>query len=354
MEIGNNEFDEFDDVTVSESNDVDEFGDWNDLFEDESTEEPSQESEPVEEPADDLITKMLNSRGISDPSKIKFEGENGEIEELDWNSLTTDEQFNILSHQDEPETGLDDDEIDLINKIRSAQLTPREYEAYLMRQGAAGVQQPEEPSYIIDDLTDDELYVYDLQARNEEITEEEALDALEKAKMSEGAFSKQMKGIREEYRKLEDDRNNSQRQIEEQQRQQQFEMFSNNIKNSIQNFKSIGNLDIELDNDEMDEVAQFLLTTDGAGINHFSKVLNDPEWLVKMAWFALKGEDAFNNITDYFTEEMKQREQASYKRGLEDGAKQKDSPKKSKVVYQPKQNNNKPTGRNYYDINDLD
>jgi hypothetical protein len=58
----------------------------------------------------------------------------------------------------------------------------------------------------------------------------------------------------------------------------------------------------------MDEVAQFLLTTDGAGINHFSKVLNDPDWLVKMAWFALKGEDAINNITDYFTTEMKQRE----------------------------------------------
>jgi hypothetical protein len=162
----------------------------------------------------DLITKMLNSKGISDPSKIKFEGETGEIEELDWNNLTVDEQFNILNHREEPEEGLDDDEIDLINKIRSARLTPKEYETYLMRQGAAGVQPKEEPSYIIDDLTDDELYVYDLQARNEEITEEEALDALEKAKMSEGAFSKQMKGIREEYKKLEDDRNSAQKQTE--------------------------------------------------------------------------------------------------------------------------------------------
>lgn len=351
MEIGNNEFDDFDDVNVLESDFEDEFGEWDDTFEEEPVEEYEDEPEQNEEETEDLIMRMLTSRGISDPSKIKFESETGEIEEIDWNNLTVDEQFNILNHQDAPEEGLDDDEIDLINKIRSANLTPREYEAYLMKQGAEGVNKPEEPSYIIDDLTDDELYVYDLQARNEEITEEEALDALEKAKMSEGAFSKQMKGIREEYKKLEDDRNSAQKQTELAEKQKQFDAFSNSIKNSILNFKSIGNLDIELDNDEMDEVAQFLLTTDGAGINHFSKVLNDPEWLVKMAWFALKGEDAFNNITDYFTSEMKQREQASYKRGLEDGAK---NTPKSKVVYQPKQNNKKPTGRNFYDIDDLD
>lgn len=350
MEIGNNEFYDFDDENVLESELEDEFGDWDDDFASEYDEKSDNFQNQTEENTEDLIIRMLSSKGISDPGKIKFEGENGEIEEIDWNNLTVDEQFNILNHQDEPETGLDDDEIDLINKIRSARLTPREYEAYLMRQGAANVVKPEEPQYIIDDLTDDELYVYDLQARNEEITEEEALDALEKAKLSVDAFSKQMKGIREEYRKLEDDRNSEQQRQQLALRQQQFNNFSNSIRNSIINFKSIGNLDIELDNDEKDEVAQFLLTTDGAGINHFSKVLNDPEWLVKMAWFALKGEDAFNNITDYFTTEMRQREQASYKKGLEDGAK--GSPK-SKVVYQPKQNN-KPNDRNFYTLDDLD
>lgn len=354
MEIGNNEFEDFDDLDTLESDFEDEFDDWGDEFETEYEAESDDNSDSYEEPTVDLITKMLNSKGIVDPSKIKFEGETGEIEEIDWNNLTVDEQFNILNHHDDPEEGLDDDEIDLINKIRSARLTPREYEDYLLRQGASSLQPKEEPSYIIDDLTDDELYVYDLQARNEDITEEEALDALEKAKMSEATFSKQMKGIREEYKQLEDDRNNEQLRVQQAQKQQQFNAFSNSIKNSIRNFKSIGNLDIELDTDEMDEVAQFLLTTDGAGINHFSKVLNNPEWLVKMAWFALKGEDAFNNITDYFTTEMKQREQASYKKGLEDGAKQKGNPK-SKVVYQPKtNNNNKPNDRSFYTADDLD
>lgn len=342
MEIGINELDYEDDDIIESEYEQTEMDD--DFFEEDYEQS---EEEPVEEV--DLITRMLNSKGISDSSKIKFETEDGNTEEIDWNDLTIDEQFNILNQHDEPETGLDDDEIDLINEIRAAKLTPKEYKNFLMKQGAASVIPKEEPSYIIDDLTDDELFMYDLQVRNEDITNEEALDALEKAKMSENFFNKQVRGLRAEYKKLEDDRNNAHEMELQRQKQEQFNQFQNSIKNSIQSFNSIGNLDIELDNDDMDEVAQFLLTTDGAGINHFSKVLNDPDWLVKMAWFALKGEDAINNITDYFTTEMKQREQASYRRGLEDAAKK--SPK-SKVVYQPQKNNNK--GSRELTIDDLD
>lgn len=343
MEIGINELDyEDDDIFESEQEQIEQ----DDEFFTEEYEEI--EEQPATEEVD-LITRMLNSKGISDSSKIKFENEDGNTEELDWNDLTIDEQFNILSHHDEPETGLDDSEIDLINEIRAARLTPNEYKAHLMRQGALQAVPKEQPSYIIDDLTDDELFMYDLQVRNEDITNEEAIDALEKAKTSESFYNKQVKGLRAEYKKLEDDRNNAQAMEIQRQQAAKFNQFQNSIRNSIQSFNSIGNLDIELDNDDMDEVAQFLLTTDGAGINHFSKVLNDPDWLVKMAWFALKGEDAINNITDYFTTEMKQREQASYRRGLEDATKK--NPK-SKVVYQPQKNNNK--GSRELTIDDLD
>jgi hypothetical protein len=39
----------------------------------------------------------LKTRGIDDVSKIKFEDDNGNIEEKDWNSLTKEEKFNILN-----------------------------------------------------------------------------------------------------------------------------------------------------------------------------------------------------------------------------------------------------------------
>jgi hypothetical protein len=39
----------------------------------------------------------LKTRGIDDPSKIKFEGDDGGIEERDWNSLSKEEKINILN-----------------------------------------------------------------------------------------------------------------------------------------------------------------------------------------------------------------------------------------------------------------
>jgi hypothetical protein len=40
----------------------------------------------------------------------------------------------------------------------------------------------------VDDYTDDELFVYDMQARMPELTEEEITQALESAKMNESVF----------------------------------------------------------------------------------------------------------------------------------------------------------------------
>jgi len=72
---------------------------------------------------------LLRKQGISDPTKIKFEGDDGIIKERDWDELSYDEQLNILigDNQSNPETDLDDDEIDMINAIRSSKLSPAEY-----------------------------------------------------------------------------------------------------------------------------------------------------------------------------------------------------------------------------------
>jgi hypothetical protein len=43
-----------------------------------------------------------------------------------------------------------------------------------------------------------------------------------------------------------------------------------------------------------------MLSLDQSGNNYFYKAMQDPDTLVKAAWFILNGEDALNNITDYF------------------------------------------------------
>jgi len=43
------------------------------------------------------MSDFLKSRGISDIQKIKFEDENGSIEERSWNDLSKEEKLNILN-----------------------------------------------------------------------------------------------------------------------------------------------------------------------------------------------------------------------------------------------------------------
>ena len=85
MEIGINEEDFLDEVddfgTDDQAQDIDpQNQNKDDISTSQTTDEPQLE--------EDFITSLLKSRGIEDRSKIKFEMEEGSIEELDWDSLS--------------------------------------------------------------------------------------------------------------------------------------------------------------------------------------------------------------------------------------------------------------------------
>ena len=307
---------------------------------------------------DDIITMLLKSRNIEDPTKIKFEDEEGNIQERDWNSLTKEEQFNILnsSSEDSDDVRLGEAEIGLINQLRLNQMSPDEFIAYVKQQGANEYAQSlqDGPSYKVDDLSDDELFIIDLQSRVEDITDEEAKIALDRAKQDQTLFEKQMKGIRDEYKQLEDERNKIASLEQQQADQENFELFKNSVIDSIQSLDKIGGLDIEMDDDDMNEIANFILSTDNAGVNYLAKALDDPQTLVRMAWFALKGDEAIDSIMEYFTDKIKEVSQKKYEEGLKDGRAGKTA--KSTVVVKPPKEN-KQTSRNQsgeISINDLD
>ena len=58
-----------------------------------SPEEPENKEVQTE---DDLLTSYLKSYGISDPTKIQFENEEGGIDEVDFSSLPKEEQLTML------------------------------------------------------------------------------------------------------------------------------------------------------------------------------------------------------------------------------------------------------------------
>lgn len=290
---------------------------------------------------EDVITTLLKRQGIVDPDKIKFEGEDGTLEERSWDDLSYEEQLNILTgdqeppSSSEPEDDLDDDEIDLINLVRQAKTTPEEYlqqvkqqaiQEYLAQNGMP------EQTYAVDDYTDDELFIYDMQVRMPELTEEELTQALDSAKANEVVFKKQINGLRAEYKKLEDSKIQQEQLIAQQQQQEEYNKYANAVWEGISNQEDIAGT-FELEDEDKQMLAQFILGQDQAGMSLLGKALNDPQTLIEMSWFALKGKEAIDSINEYYKAEITKAREAGYNKGLEDGKKgQGGKPASSKVA----------------------
>ena len=312
--------------------------------------EPTVQEPSKQETTDEFMSDFLKSKGIEDMSKIKFEDENNQIIERSWNELSKEEKFNILNTQfTEPEEdnnyGLTDEEINFINQLRENNLTPGQYIQTI--QGEIN----NEPQYKIDNLSDDEVFLLDLESRVGELSDEDAAQALSNAKQNEDFYKKQVEGIRKEYKEREDFQSQQEQATLEEQQRQAFEEYQATVVNAINGFNSIGNLDLNFEDTDKEELAEFMLSQDEKGVNYLYQALQDPETLTRAAWFILHGEEAFDNITDYFSNQIKQISEAQYKKGLEDGKKGVEHRPTTVIVDKNKQNTNH---RSYSSINDLD
>lgn len=293
------------------------------------------------EDEDDLITAYLKSKGVNG-SMIKIESEDGVVEEKDFNSLSRQEQLDILNSftnesEDSPE--LDDSEIDLLNTIRENDLSVEDYLDWIKRQAIEDyIRQVNEEYNRVDTLTDDEVFLLDIKSMAPDITDEEALEALEHEKTS-SLWDKKIAGLRQRYKDLEAaDMEANQLAAREEAEQQALES-QNNIKEAINSFDSIGEFDLE--DDDKEEIAEFIFGVDATGTRYLARALNDPTILAKMAWFALKGEEALDSLSSYYKNQIEQYSKDNYKKGFEDGK----NGKQTKQVSTPKstvvKNNNK-------------
>lgn len=249
--------------------------------------------EPVENNDDfDLAKELLTLQGISDMNKIKFEDESGAVVEKAWNTLSNNEKLMILSHQEDPDTSLDNAEIELINQIRESGMTPDQY--------IQSLQISESPvqTYEVDNMSDDELFCMDLldKVGPDNITDEELQQALDSAKANETLYNKQVASLRVYYKDLEE-KAQQQKEIEKQQQaEQEFNMFANNIVNSIRNFNALEDTPVELSQDDMEDLANYILTRDASGYSEFARLLNDPVQFTKAAFWMLKGSEILNEM----------------------------------------------------------
>ena len=313
--------------------------------------EPPVTPPPGQEPEGDFMSDFLKTRGIDDLNKINFQDDEGNITERSWNDLSNEEKINILNMPLETEQGdnqndLTEEEINLLSQIRQSNMTPSEF-----LQSIAGEQVEVTPQYKIDELSDDEVYLLDLESRVGELTDEEAAQALSNAKQNEDFFKKQIEGIRKEYKEREDFKTQQEEAEREQEQQQAFENYQAQVVDAINGFTSIGNFDLNFEDADKEELADFMLSRDQAGKNYLFEALQDPETLTKAAWFILNGEEAFNTISDYFAQQIKLVSENQYKKGLEDGKKGVQT-RPTVVIDNSKKNNNQ--HRQYKSIFDFD
>ena len=330
---------------INEANtlDLDDLDDFQDPIIDEPEPQDPEPQEPQDpqEPTDefDLTRELLTRQGISDMNKIKFEDESGAMVEKSWDSLSNNEKLMILSHQEDPDTSLDNAEIELINQIRESGMTPDQYIQSLQ------VSEPPTPTYEVDNMSDDELFCLDLldKVGADNITDEELQQALENAKANENLYSKQVASLRVYYKGLEEKRQQELELEKQAEAEQQFNVFANNIVESIRNFNSFEDTPVELSTDEMEDLANYILTRDASGYSEFGRLLNDPVQFTKAAFWMLKGPEILN--------EMQKQIKEAYLRGYNETHKTTPTNKvftKSQTP-QSSKNNNKESQYAYFD-----
>ena len=330
------EVDEFDETPTPEKQEPDP------KLEKEGNQETNPPSEGDQE--DDLTTEVLKLRGISNPDKIKFEDESGAITERSWDSLTKEEQINILADQREDQgtnNDLAEDEIELINAIRNSGMSVQDYIQTITPQ----INQPQDTNQF-DAMSDEDLYAFDIlnKVGNDNITDEELDDALEAAKANETLFKKTVEGLRQQYNRLQEEQKQNIANQQQAVAQQRYQAFANVVNNQIDNFNSFAGQPIQLSNQDKDNLSEFMLALDEDGSSALGKALQDPRLLTKAAFWLLNEQELIA--------ELQKQQQDAYTRGYNAG--KGDILNKSKFVFKPTKQATSKKDESIWDSDDWD
>lgn len=256
--------------------------------------------------SDNPLYSFLQTKGIKDPSKISFENEDGTTQEQDFNSLSPEEQLEILQEVTDP--GLSEDEINTVNFLRKNRMSMQQVlDTYAKQKLDAYLKdnpdKVHQKSYTIDDYTDDDLYLVNLKRQYPSFTDDELLSKLEEAKKNEELYKKESEALRNTY-KAQEDKEAADR---EQQQKQQLQDLQNTLMNAANEFNEI-QLDYTDDNSDSlvvedsdkQQMMSYLLDQDENGKSQLVKDLENPDALIELAWLRTQGAEVLSSVTKYW------------------------------------------------------
>lgn len=267
------------------------------------------DDEVLEENADDhtnlnssIVYDVLKSKGFN-PNSIKIENEDGEIEEVKFSNLSKEEQLSILSGEHEVDYGYTDSEIEAITFLRENNMSLNDL-AQAIRQKTIEELQNSEPTYSVDDFTDDELFIADFKNKyGSEFTDEELLLELEKAKEHEELFEKKVNKLRNDYKAYEEE---ERQESEKRKQEEEMRIYNEYVSNMVNVAKNINDMHdtAELEYSDKEEILDFIFTEDNNGKTELQKAFDDPETLFKAAWYIKYGDHVIKEIHKYYQSEI--------------------------------------------------
>ena len=258
----------------------------------------------------DFISEYLKSFGIEDPTKLQMQNESGEIEEVDFNSLSDEEKLNIFKELSNP--GYTDYENQVINYLRQNNATLDDVINYYSQKAIEDYlnEHPEarhERVYDIDSYTDDEVYLADLKNKYPDFTDEELTEKLDSAKLNEDLFNKEVSAIRTAQKAYEEE----QTRLQEEAEQQSYQELQQNLQRVMADFNEIV-LDpddpksdaLQIEDADRAVMLRYLTELDKDGKSQLVKDLEDPQALIELAYYRTRERDNLTGLTRYWKNEL--------------------------------------------------
>ena len=261
-------------------------------------------TEDSEQESQDYISRLLESKGI-DRNKIQILDEEGNTTEVSFDSLSDQDKFDILNYQDDPVLPADH-EIQTLNFLRQNNMTLQDFAEWQRQEAIQEYVAQQAQTSDIDSYSDEEIVAYDYIKRFGESMSDEEIDAeIERLKADPEAFAKRVSLLRNAFKAEEEAQAKLYQDEEAAKHAENEKMFVDTYHQAMAGIESIQNT--ELDDNDRDELLRFVLEKDQANRTGLSKAMDNPENVLKMAWYLLHGEERVDAMIDYFQKEISKR-----------------------------------------------
>ena len=261
-------------------------------------------NEDDNEDSKDYISRLLESRGI-DRNRIQILDEEGNPSEVSFDSLSEQDKFDILNYQEDPVLP-EDHEIQAINFLRQNNMTLQDFAEWQRQEAIKEYLAGQSAVSETDSYSDEEIVAYDYIKRFGESMSDEEIDAeIERLKADPEAFAKRVTLLRNAFKAEEEAQAKLYQDQEEAKNAENEAMFVQTYQRAAADIDNIQNT--ELDDNDRDELLRFVLEKDQANRTGLSKAMDNPENVLKMAWYLLHGEERVDAMIDYFQKEISKR-----------------------------------------------